>query len=45
MTVSELMDILSTQDGNKQVLMWNPEWNAKDPIEVLEVDEECVLLA
>jgi hypothetical protein len=39
MTVKELMDILSQLDPNKEVLMWNAEWDSKDPFEV-EVDKD-----
>jgi hypothetical protein len=39
MTVKELMEILGQLDPNKEVLLWNAEWDSKDPIDV-EVDQD-----
>ena len=44
MTVSELMEILSKQPGDKAVMMWNTKWDLPEAIYLLEIDEECVLL-
>lgn len=40
MTVQELMDILGKLDPNKEVFVWNPERDSKDPIDEIEVDQD-----
>ena len=40
MTVKELMELLSKMDPNKEVTVWNPEWDSKDPIDCVEVDKD-----
>lgn len=40
MTVQELMDILSKLDPNKEVHVWNSEWDSKDPIDWVEVNQD-----
>ena len=40
MTVKEMMDILSQLDPNKEVMIWNAEWDLKDPINEIEVDRD-----
>jgi hypothetical protein len=38
MTVKELIDALSKLDQNKEVYVWNCEWDSKDPVNEIEVD-------
>lgn len=40
MTVKELMAVLSQLDPNKDVFVWNCEWDSKDPINEIEVDRD-----
>jgi hypothetical protein len=40
MTVKEMMDVLSKLDPNKEVMLWNGEWDSKDPINEIEVDRD-----
>ena len=40
MTVKELMEVLSQLDPNKEVSVWNPEWDTKDSINEIEVDQD-----
>lgn len=40
MTVKELMEVLKQLDPNKEVHVWNPEWDSKDPINEIVVDED-----
>lgn len=40
MTVRELMDVLKQLDPNTQVLVWNPDWDSKGPIDEIEVDQD-----
>lgn len=40
MTVKELMEVLKQLDPNKEVSIWNTEWDSKDPINEIEVDQD-----
>lgn len=40
MTVQELIDVLQKLNGNTEVFVWNPEWDSKDPIDGIEVDQD-----
>lgn len=40
MTVQELMDVLKQLDPNKQIHIWNSEWDSKDPLNEVEVDRD-----
>lgn len=40
MTVKELMEVLSKLDENKEVMLWNAEWDSKDHIFEIEVDQD-----
>ena len=44
MKVKELIEFLSTRDPNEEVLLWNAEWDSKDPIDYIEVDLEGDLI-
>jgi hypothetical protein len=36
MTVRELMEILSKLDGDKEVTIWNCEYDSRDPLNEVE---------
>jgi hypothetical protein len=40
MTVKEMMDVLKQLDPNKEVMLWNGEWDQSDPINEIEVDQD-----
>lgn len=40
MTVAQLIEILSQLDPNKQVTLWDCEWDQKNPIDEIEVDQD-----
>lgn len=40
MTVQELMEVLSNMDPSTVVHVWKGEWDAKDPINEIEVDRD-----
>ena len=40
MTVRELMEVLKQLDPNSEVYVWNSEWDSKDPINEIEVDQD-----
>ena len=40
MTVQELMDVLKQLDPNKEIYIWNSEWDSKDPLNEVEVDRD-----
>ena len=40
MTVQELMEVLKQLDPNREVNVWNAEWDSKDPINEIEVDQD-----
>jgi hypothetical protein len=40
MTVKEMMEVLSKMDPNKEVTVWNPEWDSTDPIDEIGVDRD-----
>jgi hypothetical protein len=40
MTVKEMMEVLSKMDPDKDVTVWNPEWDQSDPINEIEVDRD-----
>lgn len=40
MTVQELMDILNKMHPSTEVFVWNPEWDSKDSINEIEVDQD-----
>jgi hypothetical protein len=44
MTVSELIEVLRGMDQDKDVSVWNPEWDSTDWVErVEEQDDEVVI--
>jgi len=40
MTVSELIEFLLKQDQDKEVTVWNREWECNDSIDSIELDEK-----
>jgi hypothetical protein len=40
MTVKEMMEVLKQLDPNKEVSVWNSEYDRKDPISEIEVDQD-----
>ena len=40
MKVRELVELLKQMDQDKEVLLWNCEWDSKDPIDEVEFDED-----
>lgn len=44
MTVRELMEILSSMDQDKEVTVWNCEWDQSDPIDWVKDDGESVII-
>ena len=40
MTVKEMMDVLSQLDPNKEVTVWNCEYDCTDPISEIEVNQD-----
>lgn len=40
MTVKELMEVLKQLDPNKEVMVWNVEWDRSDSVNEVEVDQD-----
>ena len=40
MTVKEMMEVLSKLDPNKEVTIWNAEWDRADYVSEIEIDQD-----
>jgi hypothetical protein len=40
MKVSKLIEFLMEQDQDKEVQIWKGEWDCKDPLQHIEIDED-----